>query len=172
MKNKDSKLERSSVDDKDFIKNIYQYYLHDLSEFNDSLQHNSMGLFDNSFVDSYYSEDNLIPLKITLKNSIIGFILCSIGQKVDYVIQDIFILRNYRNRGLCKLALKQLFDLYPGKFGLDVLMGNEPAKLFWEHCLEHLGINYTSYEVIEDGELGIRLIFDSRKSLQSNDENK
>ena len=174
MKNIDFKLERSSVDDKDFIKNIYQSYLHDLSEFNDCLQVNSLGLFDNSFVDSYYYEDNLIPLKITLENNIIGFIFCSIssGQKVDYIIQDVFILRNYRNRGLCKLALKQLFDLYSGKFGLDVLMKNEPAKLFWKHCLEHLGINYTSYEVIEDGTLCIRLIFDSRKSLQPDDENK
>ena len=166
MKNKDSKLERSSVDDKDFIKNIYQYYLHDLSEFNDSLQHNSMGLFDNSFVDSYYSEDNLIPLKITLKNSIIGFILCSIGQKVDYVIQDIFILRNYRKRGLGKLALKQLLDLYRGRFGLDILIKNEPAKLFWTRCLEHFGINNISSEVIEDKDIVIRLFFDSTKSLQ------
>ena len=111
MKNIDSKLERSSVDDKDIINNLYQYYVHDLSEFNDNLQPDSMGLFDVSFVDSYYSEDNLIPLKITLENSIIGFVFCSIGKKVDYVIQDIFILRNYRNRGLGKLALKQLFDL-------------------------------------------------------------
>jgi len=159
------KLERSSVDDKDFIKNLYQYYVHDLSEFSDSLQLNSMGLFDNSFVDSYYYEENLKPLKITLENSIIGFIFCSIGQKVDYVIQDIFILRNYRNRELGKFALKQLFDLYHGKFGLDILIKNEPAKLFWTHCLEHLGIKYTSHEVIEDGDLCIRLIFDSTKSL-------
>jgi predicted acetyltransferase len=168
------KLERSVVDDKEFIKNIHQYHLHDLSEYNHCLQLNSTGLFDNSFVDSYYCEDNLIPLKITLENSIIGFIFCSIssGQKVEYIIQDAFILRSYRNKGLCKLALKQLFNLYPGKYGLGILMKNEPAKLFWKHCLEHLGINYTSDEVIVDGNLCIRLFFDSRKSFQSNDENK
>ncbi len=72
MKNIDFKLVRSSVVDKDFIKNIYQYYLHDLSEFNDCLQLDSMGLFNNPFVDLYYCEDNLIPLKITLENNIIG----------------------------------------------------------------------------------------------------
>ena len=174
MKNINLKLERSSVDDKDFIKNIYQYYSHDLSDFNDHLRVNSMGLFDNSLVDSYYYEDNLIPLKITLENSIIGFLFCSIssGQKVNYIVQEIFIMRNYRNRGFGKLVLKQLFNLYTGKFGAYILIKNEPAKLFWKHCLEHLGINYTSSEVIEDGELCIRLIFDSGKSLQPNDENK
>jgi predicted acetyltransferase len=172
MKNINLKLERSSVDDKDFIKNIYQYYLHDLSEFIDSLKVDSAGLFDNSFLDPYFNDDNLILLKIIFDNSIIGFIFCSKGQKVDYIVQEMFILRNYRNRGLGKFALKQLFDLYPGRYGLAILIKNEPAKLFWKHYLEHLGINYTSSEVIEDGELCIRLIFDSGKSLQSNDENK
>ena len=170
MNNVDLKLEPSIVDDKGFIKNIYQYYQHDLSEFNDNLQLGSTGLFDNSFVDSYYSEDNLIPLKITLENSVIGFIFCSTGKSVDYIIQDIFIMRNYRNRGLGRFALKQLFDLYPGKYGLDILIKNETAKLFWAHCLQQLGIDYTSYEVIEDGEPGIRFIFDSGVSFQPNDE--
>ena len=169
MKNINIKLERSIDNDKGFIKNIHQYYLHDLSEYNNSLQLNSTGLFDNSFVDSYYCEDNQIPLKITLENNIIGFIFCSIspGPKVEYIIQDAFILRGYRNRGLCKLALKQLFNLYPGKYGLVILMKNEPAKLFWKHCLEHLGISYTSDEVFVDENLCLRLIFDSKKLFQS-----
>lgn len=162
MKNIDLKLERSGIDDKDFIKNIYQYYLHDLSEFSDSIQLNAMGVFDNWFFDSYYCEENQIPLKITLANSIIGFIFCSKGQKVDYIIQEVFILRSYRNRGLGKIALQQLFALYPGRYGLVILIKNEPAKLFWIHCLECLGINYTNDEVIEDGERCIRLIFISK----------
>ena len=169
MKNINIKLERSVVADKELIKNIHQYYLHDLSEYNHCLLPNSTGLFDNSFVDSYYYDDNLIPLKITLENSVIGFIFCSIspGPKVEYIIQDAFILRGYRNRGLCKLALKQLFNLYPGKYGLVILMKNEPAKLFWKHCLEHLGISYTSDEVFVDENLCLRLIFDSKKLFQS-----
>jgi predicted acetyltransferase len=168
------KLERSVADDKEFIKNIHQHYLHDLSEYNHCLQLNSAGLFDNSFVDSYYSENNLIPLKITLENSIIGFIFCSIstGPKVEYIIQDTFILKGYRNRGLCKSALEQLFNLYPGRYGLVILMNNEPAKLFWKHCLGRLGINYTSDEAVVDENLCIRLFFDSRKSFQPNDKNK
>ena len=172
MKDIDLKLEHSIVDDKEFIKNIHQNYLHDLSEFNDTLQPNSMGLFDNSFIDSYYHEDNLIPLKITLDNNIIGFVFISSGQTVDYIIQDVFILRNYRNRGLGKLVVKKLFDLYSGKFGFVVLIKNEPAKLFWERCLEGLGIEYISEELISNGELCIKLIFDSRKSSQTNDENR
>jgi predicted acetyltransferase len=169
VKNINVKLERSAAGDKEFIKNIHQYYLHELSEYNHCLQLNSTGLFDNSFVDSYYCEDNLIPLKITLENSIIGFIFCSksAGPKVEYIIQDAFILRGYRNRGLCKSALKQLFNLYPGRYGLVILMKNEPAKLFWKHCLERLGISYTSEEVFVDENLCMRLIFDAGKSIQA-----
>ena len=166
MKNADLKLERAGVDDKDFIKNLYQHYLHDLSEFNDSLKVDSAGLFDNSFLDPYFNDDNLILLKIIFDNSIIGFIFCSTfpQQTVDCIIQEMFILRNYRNRGLGKFALKQFFNLYSGKFGLYILIKNTPAKLFWTRYLEQSGINYTSSEVIEDGQLCIRLIFDSRKS--------
>jgi predicted acetyltransferase len=161
MKNTDLKLERSGVDDKDFIKNLYQLYLQDLSEFKASLQCNAMGSFYNSFVDSFYCKDNLIPLKITFANSIVGFLFCSTGRTVDYIIQDIFILKNYRNRGFGKVALQQLFALYPGRYGLFILMKNTPAKLFWMRCLECLGINYTSDEIVEDGEHCIKFIFDS-----------
>ena len=163
MKNTDLKLERSTIDDKDVLKNLYLYYAHDLSEFNDSLKTDPNGLFGNS-IDLYFNDDRLIPLKIILDNSIIGFLFCSKGQTVDYVIQDMFILRNHRNRGLGKLALKQLFNLYPGKFGLDILIKNTPAKLFWIHSLEQSGINYTSSELISDGQLVTRLFFNSRKS--------
>jgi predicted acetyltransferase len=164
VKNSKVKLERSVVDDKEFIKNIYQYYLHDLSEYNHCLLPDSNGLFDNSFVDSYYCDENLIPFKITLKNSIIGSIFCSIssGQKVDYIIQDIFIMRGYRNRGLCKSVLKQLFRLYPGKYGLVILMKNKPAKLFWKRCLKYFNINYTSDDAVVDETPCTRIFFDSK----------
>ena len=174
VKNTNVKLELPVDDDKEFIKNIHKHYLHDLSEFNHDLQINSAGVFDNSFIDSYFYEDNQIPLKITLENTIIGFIFCSIssGPKVKYIIQDVFVLRSYRNRGVCKSALKQLFNLYPGKYGLVILMKNEPAKLFWNRCLEHLGISYTSDKAVVDGNPCIRLFFDSEKSLQTKDRNK
>lgn len=165
MEDMDLRLEGAGVDDKDVIMNMYQYYVHDLSEFNDSLQVDSVGRFDTAFFESYFYEDNIIPLKITFENSIIGFIICTTGRKVDYVIQDTFILRNYRKRGFGRLALKQLFGLYQGRFGLDILIKNEPAKLFWENCLEGFGVKDVRSEVIEeDGDIVTRLFFDYRGS--------
>ena len=163
------KLEIACVDDKDFMRNIYQAYLHDLSEFNDSLELDCKGLFDDSWIDSYYYKDNLMPFKITLDGRVIGFIFCSIGETVDYIVQDIFILRNYRNKGLSKLALKQLFNIYKGTFGLDVLITNEPAMLFWKNCLKDFKIYYTTSKVGSESERCMRFFFDTGASLWGKD---
>ena len=165
----DIKLEHSTIEDREHIKKLYQLYAHDLSEFVD-VQLNSEGLFDDSVVDNYYSDGQLKPLKIKQQGRIVGFIFCSTGQTVDYVIQEFFILRNYRRQGLARQALKQLLTLYEGTFGFVVLIKNKPAQLFWENILKYYGINYTKDEMTADGELCFKYVMDNNKLSQSDEQ--
>jgi predicted acetyltransferase len=162
----DVQLEHSTVEDKEYIKKLYQLYAHDLSEFVDA-QLDSEGLFDDSFVDNYYDGGQLKSLKIKQQDRIIGFIFCSTGQTVDYVIQEFFVLRNYRRQGLARQALKQFFALYDGKIGFVVLKKNKPAQLFWGNIFKYYGINYTKDETTADGELCLKYIMDAKELFQS-----
>lgn len=70
--------------------------------------------FDDSDVELFLTQENLIPLKIQIEDKIIGFIFLVKGKTVDYVINDMFILRKYRNKGLGKKVIAKLFALYKG----------------------------------------------------------
>lgn len=145
------KLVPAAESDITILRNLYQLYLHDLSEFSDNLQPDASGLFDPSDVDLFFEEEALIPLKILVSGEIAGFVFLSKsgGSRVDYVIQETFILRGHRGKGLGKAVLKTLVEISPGKYGMYVLKDNVPAEAFWRGALTSLGIEVIS----EDAEL-------------------
>lgn len=157
IKNGESNVELTKADanDREKLKNLFQFYLHDLSEYTDALSVNSQGEFDNNDVDLFFDEANLIPLAIKIEKEVIGFIFlnCSKGSVVDYIINDLFILRKYRKRGIGKVVIDKLFDLYPGKYGLLELINNKPAIKFWHAVFQDKNIEYEEREVVSDGEV-------------------
>lgn len=161
----DEKLELAPAkpEDRTFIKNIYPFYLHDLSEFTEDIQPGADGTFDVDYVDTYFDEPDHTCLNITLDGRIIGFILLSKFEnaKVDYVIQEAFVLRGFRGKGFGKIIFAKLLELYTGKFALYVLDRNEPAKHFWQRSLVHLGLSFEQEEITEDGAEFVRMIFTS-----------
>ncbi len=147
-------ITEADVKDKEKLKNLFQYYLHDLSEYTDTLNVNSQGKFDNNDVDVFFDEINFIPMKIKVEEEIIGFIFLnhSMGKVVDYIINDIFILRKYRNKGIGKIVINKLFELYPGKYGLIELIKNKPAIKFWHSVFNDKNLKYEESKIVSDGE--------------------
>lgn len=159
IKNYESNVEIAEADvkDKDMLENLFQYYLHDLSEYADTLNVNSQGKFDTNDVAIFFDETNLIPMTIKVEDEIIGFIFLnhSTGMSVDYVINDIFILRKYRNKGIGKVVINKLFKLYTGKYGLLELIKNKPAIKFWHSVFDDENIKYEESQTVSDGEVGL-----------------
>ncbi len=147
-------IAEADVKDKEKLKNLFQFYLHDLSEYTDALNVNSQGKFDNNDVDTFFDEANLIPMTIKIREEIIGFIFLnhSMGKVVDYIINDIFILRKYRNRGIGKVVIDKLFKLYSGNYGLLELIKNKPAIKFWHSVFNDKNLKYEESEIVSDGE--------------------
>ena len=147
-------ITKADVKDKEKLKKLFQFYLHDLSEYTEALDVNAKGEFDNNDVDAFFDETNLIPMAIKLKEEIIGFIFLnnSSGNTVDYIINDIFILRKYRNRGIGKEVVNKLFKVYPGKYGLLELAKNKPAVKFWHSVFKDKNLEYQENEIKSDGE--------------------
>ena len=74
-----------------------------------------------------------IPIRDGKKE--IGFIIIYSGHKLpmdlDYFIEQVYIQPKYRNGGIVKQTLSEIFKASPGKYGLFILDKNEPAKGFW-----------------------------------------
>lgn len=152
------KLEKIEVQDKEVLENIYQFYLYDMSVYNNE-DIDSMGLYDVEFLNLFFKEEGLTAFFIKIDKKIGGVILLqsdkwapSSGE--DYYISEFFVLKKYRRNGVGKKALKELFSLYPGKYVLGQLPNNNPAIDFWKSVYFEYQIKYKeSYEDTKEGRL-------------------
>lgn len=146
-------LENVQEKGKEMIKNLFQFYLHDLSEFAETLNVNSQGKFENSDVDTFFDMENAISMTININDEVVGFIFMIKGKTVDYIINEIFILRKHRSKGIGKIVINKLFELYPGKYGLAILAKNKLAIRFWNSVYDEHNIDYEENEAIYDKEV-------------------
>jgi aminoglycoside 6'-N-acetyltransferase I len=162
-------LEKMPAEKAHILQNLYPCYLHDLSEFQDTLP-NQHGLFESDEVVSYDKEtflkiwwqhpDQLFPYIIKIDDRPAGFAL--IGTKPysgdsDYEIKEFFIVNPYRKKGFAEQAALKAFGLFNGKWKCAVLPRNLPACSFWRRTISKItSSNYMeSQEKTDDGEMVI-----------------
>ena len=110
-----------------------------------------------------------IPLRIEQNHITCGFILLSkkpfSKPGTDLCIQEFFILRKFRNKGVGLASIEQLFDNYFGSYSMAVMKQNTSAKMFWEKVLDLMRIQYKSEQHTQDGIDGISYEFTIPKKL-------
>lgn len=129
------------------IKNMYPLYLHDLAEIHGILP-NRYGIFEEDETRTLAEQNDiqniwfenpkeLFPYYITVDGIPAGFCLIASGKyvskDVDYYVNETFILRPYRNKGISKAAVACVLDKHRGRWILDTSSedANSRAQLFW-----------------------------------------
>ncbi|MDF2538259.1 MAG: hypothetical protein K0S76_1280 [Herbinix sp.] len=140
-------LRFAAPEEKLIIHNLYSLYLHDLSEFTDDIEPDEQGLLLWDSEDLYWEKPSLHPFLIFAQEKPIGFILLSeppyVKEGCNYCIQEFFILRKYRNKGVGKKAVNQLLQNYKGIYCIIILERNTNALSFWRKLHDY---NNTKYE--------------------------
>lgn len=160
MNLEDVKIEKVDYENKQVLKNIYQLYLHDLSQYNYE-DIDTKGLYDVNFLDLFWEKEGLSAFFIKLNEKLIGLILLQSGKYAppsgeDYYISEFFILKKYRRNGIGKKAVGILFDMFPGKYLLGQMPNNNPAIKFWKSVYLQLELDFI--ESLEDSQEG-KLLF-------------
>lgn len=150
------KIFEASIEEKEILKNLLALYLHDLSEFTADLNIDSQGFFEYDALEQYYEYESLTPLLYKINNEYSGFILLNnppyAPKDVDYYINEFFILKKFRRKGLAKKVIKKLFDLYPGRYLVLQMLANRPAINFWHKVYIENNIEYSEDTRDLDGE--------------------
>lgn len=165
------------VEEKFIINNIYPLYLHDLSEVWEH-QINRYGVFENDdtrtlaeqnrVFDIWWEHPNvLFPFLITVDDIPAGlafvatapFITCP--DYIDYYMNEFFLLRNYRGKGIGEEAVRQIIDKMPGQWEVQTnpTERNERAKRFWRRTLNACTNGNYSEELGYHSEDGEKLVF-------------
>ncbi|MFE4705665.1 GNAT family N-acetyltransferase [Peribacillus simplex] len=149
-------LDQISTDEKHILKNLYSLYLHDLSEYTEGLDISSDGSFEFDSFELIWKREGLTPYFLKKDKTIAGFLLLLerpfLNKEYDYSINDIFILKKYRRKGIAIALLKELFKQKKGCYFVVELAKNIPAVIFWRKLFNALNIDFEEKTKIIDDE--------------------
>jgi predicted acetyltransferase len=133
---------RASAADQEWLTNVYPFYLHDLSEFDEHYYTlNGRGLWEPDHLPSWLQDDTDHPLIIHRSETRVGFALVNEAPSVHMMpgfrfrLAEFFILKRYRRTGIGLSAAQALFGRFRGRWQLGILARNAPAIAFWHRAL-------------------------------------
>ncbi|WP_066254114.1 GNAT family N-acetyltransferase [Neobacillus drentensis] len=149
-------LKLLSKDEKYILRNLYSLYLHDLSEFTDGLDISTSGSFEFDSFELIWERDGVTPYFLKKNQVIVGFLLLLekpfLNNDYDFSINDIFMLKKFRRKGIAISLLEELFKQKKGRYFVVELAENKPAVLFWRKIYRELDIVFEEEKKIVDNE--------------------
>jgi len=90
------------------------------------------------YLDSYWEKENRFPFFIELDNKLAGFTLINdynLVNKGGKNIAEFYIKKEFRQKGIGKLAAMKVFDLFKGKWEIRELKENIEGQIFWRKVI-------------------------------------
>ena len=137
---------RRSPVDREWLANVYPFYLHDLSAFDEGYYTlDDRGLWRPDYLPSWLDEEEDHPLILLESGARVGFALVNeapsrhLTPGIDYRMAEFFVLRRHRGRGIGRRAVFALFDRFRGKWEISELPRNGVAIGFWRAVIAEYG---------------------------------
>lgn len=155
--------------DKPILANLYSLYLHDLSAYTDRLTIHSDGSFVFDDLDYLWEEEGISPFLIKDDDHLIGFLLLLerpyLKKEIDYSVNDIFVLKGYRGKGIGLQVVESLFQMKQGHYYIVELAANKPSIIFWKKVYRKLNISFKEIEEHIDEDACLIQTFDVDESI-------
>lgn len=137
------KIERITKNEIDKLNNLLQLYLHDLSLYFPITFNNDSCLYEYDNIEKYVEEMYNYAYFIINDGNIIGFSLIN-ENKEQIVMQEMFILNNYKKKGYGKEAVFKIFNNHNGNWIVKVVPNSKKAENFWLKTInEYTNGNYS-----------------------------
>lgn len=122
--------------DKALIDDMLQAYALDLLPYMD-IPRSENGRFEYPELDTYWQEpEDRFPFLIEKDGQVAGFVLVNrcfnFIDPTAWSIEEFYIAREFRRTGVGKVAARQAFHRFPGRWEVDVIASNKPALAFWD----------------------------------------
>ncbi|HEY3288734.1 MAG TPA: GNAT family N-acetyltransferase [Anaerolineae bacterium] len=161
-------ITRAQQQDTPVLRQLYELYCHDFSEFMPS-DVNATGMFtDDQFLTGYWREPNWSAYLIRCDDHLAGFAWvlkttlfppAGLGESkaarktladagllagTHILMEEFFVMRHYRRRGVGEHVARYLFDHMPGVWEVSEIDANTPAQAFWRRIIDrYTGGAYT-----------------------------
>ena len=158
---------RRSAADREWLTNVYPFYLHDLSEFDNTYYTlDDRGIWMPDHRLGWLEEDGDHPLIILEAGRRVGFALVNQAPSphmqpgMDFRMSDFFVLRRHRGLDIGRRAVFTVFDRCRGKWEIFELARNAIAISFWRRVIDEYGGG--RHQETSDA-LGVRQVIDTTR---------
>ncbi len=127
--------------DRLLVKNIFNLYQNELCVYSDDFDAlDEFGYFAPDTVNEILPfGDGVYPYIIEEDARPVGFVMATDSAYApdgyDYSLEEIFLIRNRRGKGIADIAVKEITGTRPGRWTLEVYTQNVPALSFWKRFL-------------------------------------
>ncbi|PEC21976.1 GNAT family N-acetyltransferase [Bacillus cereus] len=149
-------LQKVQESEKEILRNLYALYLHDLSKFTTNITIGANGFFEYEDLHMFWGNDGITPYFIKVDQSVVGSLLLLerpfLKKENDFGINDIFILNQYKGKGIGKKVIENLLEENRGQYFVIELIKNIPAISFWKKVYSELKIEFDEQKQLIDDE--------------------
>ena len=138
-------IETFKKEEKYLFDNLLQLYLHDASLYFPCDFNSEKGRYIYDDEEKYFDGSNNYAYLFKDGEDVIGFSLVDTLEDGTMVIQEMFVLNNYKNRGYGKEAATKIFDMHKGNWIIKALPCSPKAENFWKKTIEEYTNN--TYEM-------------------------
>jgi len=115
----------------EIMERLLQLYLHDISLYYPMDIDQNTCLYQYDDLEKFLgSGDDAAVYLIEIENKPTGFILVGFADGTN-IVQEMFVLNNYKRRGVGSAAVIELFDKHRGNWEVKALPRSEQAESFW-----------------------------------------
>ena len=139
----------ASAAERPVLSRMLELYQHDLSDVwdQDIDEHGEYGYS----LDRHWSDSDHRPYVILVQSKYAGLALVNGEVKVPggrYWLEQYFIIKKYRRKGVGRAAATRLFDSLPGQWQVGQMPLNLPAQAFWRATINgYTSGNYSESEI-------------------------
>jgi predicted acetyltransferase len=160
-------FERIGREGDKILRNLYEHYVHDMSEWLD-LQTHADGRFAYD-TGPLWAGDYAVYLA---KNAgmLAGFAVVAsaekwLGKSAARDMKDFFVLRAHRHKRIADAMARFVWTQFPTEWIVRVVTTNKPAVPFWRRAVgTYMGTAYSEQKVTEKGREWVHLQFDSSRN--------
>lgn len=131
---KNYEIKKATVDEKEILHNLLQFYMYDFSEFMD-LHIEANGKYGEYPLEPYWTEATRFPYFIRQHGKVVGFALVK-WEAEHFSIAEFFIMKKYRRAGLGKQVAQEIFHMHKGPWEVYQIEANKPAQHFWVKTID------------------------------------
>lgn len=146
----DFELKKINFDNISLLENLFQLYIHDISK-ELSWDCNGYGKFETYSLEEWIKNQDNFGYFVYVKDKLAGFVMVDKEFKVlsnesgNYNLSEIFILNNYKCKGLARSVALKIFEMYKGNWECRPVPKSISALTFWEKVFSNF-----PYKVIKN----------------------